>query len=95
MTYMHITYFITDILNWQVLWGKDKFLLKFLFKKNERTHQRTHAQNHVYVNKSRHTYVCNVRQLLNPELWSVKDFKFPIWVSHPGAGENLRSSKAQ
>ena len=33
MTYMHVTYFLTDILNWQVLWGKDKFLLNSLYEK--------------------------------------------------------------
>ena len=33
-----------------------------------RTHQRTHAQNHTYVNKSRRTYLRDVRQSSNPDL---------------------------
>ena len=40
--------------------------LKKYWEKNERTSQRTHVQNHVYANKSRHTYICNVCQLSNP-----------------------------
>ena len=31
------------------------------------TSQRTHVQNHTYVNKSRRTYVRDVRQLSNPD----------------------------
>ena len=34
---------------------------------NVRTSQRIHVQNHAYANKSRHTYVRDVRQLSNPE----------------------------
>ena len=36
MTYINITilaYFLTDILNWQVLWGKEKHLLNSLYEK--------------------------------------------------------------
>ena len=33
--------------------------------KNERTCKRTPVQNHAYVNKSRRTYVRDVRQLSN------------------------------
>ena len=35
-------------------------------EKNERTCHRTHIQKHAYANKSRHTYVRDVRQLSNP-----------------------------
>ena len=33
ITYIHITilaYFLTDILKWQALWGKEKYLLKVI-----------------------------------------------------------------
>ena len=36
MTYIRITvlaYFLTDTLNWQVLWGKEKYLLSILYEK--------------------------------------------------------------
>ena len=36
MMYIHITvlaYFLTDTLNWQVLWGKEKYLLYSLYEK--------------------------------------------------------------
>ena len=36
MKYMHIpilAYFLTDILNWQVLWCKEKYLLNSLYEK--------------------------------------------------------------
>ena len=39
--------------------------LKNHSEKNERTSQRTHVQNHAYANKSRRTYVPEVRQLSN------------------------------
>ena len=34
-------------------------------------YQRMLIQNHAYANKSRRTYVCYVRQLLNPDLISL------------------------
>ena len=39
--------------------------LKNHSEKNERSSQRTHVQNHAYANKSRRTYVRDVRQLSN------------------------------
>ena len=36
MKYMRtpmLTYFLTDTLNWQVLWGKEKYLLNSLYEK--------------------------------------------------------------
>ena len=36
MTYVRktiIAYFLTDTLNWQVLWGKKKYLLNSLYEK--------------------------------------------------------------
>ena len=36
MTYIRRTilvYFLTDILNWQVVWGKEKYLLNILYEK--------------------------------------------------------------
>ena len=36
MMYINITvlaYFLTDTLNWQVLWGKEKYLLYCLYEK--------------------------------------------------------------
>ena len=35
MTYIHIiilAYFLTDNLNWQVLWGKEKYLLNSFYE---------------------------------------------------------------
>ena len=49
--------------------------LKNHSKKNEHTSQHTHVQNHVYTNKSRHTYVCDIRQLSNPDV----DTTFKAW----------------
>lgn len=34
-------------------------------------YQRMLIQNHAYANKSRRTYICYVRQLLNPDLISL------------------------
>ena len=39
MTHIRITtlaYFFTDTLNWQVLWGKEKYLLNSLYEKLEK-----------------------------------------------------------
>ena len=41
--------------------------LKKSYGRNGRTCQRTHLQNHRYANKSRRTYVRDVRQLSNPD----------------------------
>ena len=38
MTHMCITslaYFLTDTLNWQVFWGKEKYLLNSLYEKSK------------------------------------------------------------
>ena len=47
---------------------RTKRILKTLkiIAKNERTGQRTHGQNYAYVNKTRRTYIRDVRQLSNP-----------------------------
>ena len=40
--------------------------------KNECTIQRMHVQNHAHAKKSRHKYVCEICQLLNPNSWNEK-----------------------
>ena len=41
--------------------------------KKELTCQCTHVQNHVYANKSRHLYACDICQLSNPVIRSAND----------------------
>ena len=45
--------------------------------------QCTHVQNRAYANKSRRTYVCDVRQLLNRECSCVFTVEF-AQISMPG-----------
>ena len=42
--------------------------LKNYREKNEVMCERTHIQNHVYANKSKRTYICEVSQMSNPGL---------------------------
>ena len=71
MTYVRVAvlvYFLTE--NFKKSW-----------RKNERTCQRTHVQNQAYSSNSKHTYICDVCKLSNPDCMCTAPHKTGVYVA--------------